>query len=49
MWDPKRQGSLDRPGATPAPHAVTNHIYYTDEKGKKYWFDAQGNRHYDSP
>ena len=46
MFDPKRPGSLDRPGATPAP-TFSNHIYYKDEQGKKYWQDAQGNRHYE--
>lgn len=48
MWDPKRQGSLDRPGASPTPPtSFTGHIYYTDENGKKYWIDGQGKRHYD--
>ena len=48
MWDPKRPGSLDRPNATPSPPTeFTKHIYYTDEKGKKYWLDAQGRRQYD--
>ena len=47
MWDSKRPGSLDRPGQTATPTAFTKHIYYTDEKGKKYWLDAEGRRHYD--
>ena len=47
MWDAKRPGSLDRPGQTATPTVFTKHIYYTDEKGKKYWLDARGNRHYD--
>lgn len=48
MWDPKRPGSLDRPGHSPTPTVFTKHIYYTDEKGKKYWLDAQGKRHYEN-
>ena len=47
MWDPKRQGSLDRTGQSSPPNSFTGHIYYTDENGKKYWLDAQGQRHYD--
>ncbi|MEY2564842.1 MAG: hypothetical protein QOH88_3035 [Verrucomicrobiota bacterium] len=31
--------------ATP-PKSFTGHIYYTDEHGKSYWLDAQGQRHY---
>ena len=47
MWDPKRPGSLDRPGHSATPAVFTKHIYYTDDKGKKYWLDAQGKRHYE--
>lgn len=32
--------------ATPLK-SFTGHIYYTDEKGKTYWLDAQGKRHYE--
>ena len=37
--------------ATPKPalnqtQSFTGHITYVDEKGKAYWLDAQGRRHY---
>lgn len=46
MWDPKRPGSLDRPGQSATPTTFTGHIFYTDEQGKRYWLDAQGKHHY---
>lgn len=45
MWDPNHKTSLDRPAYNPT-HAFTNHVYYVDNNGAKYWVDAQGQRHY---
>jgi hypothetical protein len=37
-----------KPAVTaPSPQSFTDHIYYTDDTGKRYWLDAQGKRHYD--
>jgi hypothetical protein len=45
---PPRQKAVAPPGiSTTPPKSFTGHIYYTDEKGKTYWLDAQGKRHYE--
>lgn len=44
MWRPT---ALDHPGQSATPATFSKHIYYSDEKGAKYWLDAQGNRHYE--
>jgi hypothetical protein len=42
----KASGSpLDRPVLNQT-QSFTGHITYVDEKGKTYWLDAQGRRHY---
>jgi len=45
MWDPNHRTALDRPANQ--THTFTNHIYYVDNNGAKYWLDAQGQRHYE--
>lgn len=46
MWDPNHKTALDRP-APNKDGSFTGHVFYTDEHGKKYWLDAQGQRHYE--
>lgn len=47
MWDPTHRGTLDRPAYDPKNPSQT----YQDAAHRRYWLDAQGNRHYenDSP
>ncbi len=46
MWDPNHRTALDRP-AYNQTHGFTNHVYYVDNNGAKYWVDAQGQRDYE--
>ena len=46
MWDPNHRTVLDRP-AHNQTHTSTNHVYYVDSNGAKYWLDGQGQRHYE--
>ena len=43
MWDPSRRSTLDRPAYD--SHDPSQR--YTDAQGRKYWYDANGIRHYD--
>jgi hypothetical protein len=45
MGNPNHKTMLDRPALNQA-QSFTGHITYVDEKGKAYWLDAQGRRHY---
>ena len=41
MWDPNRRTALDRPAYN------DSRTYYVDEYGRRYWFDARGQRQQD--
>ena len=46
MFDPNHKTVLDRPSYNQT-HTFTNHVYYVDSNGAKYWLDGQGQRHYE--
>lgn len=46
MWDENRKSVLDRPAYSQTA-AFTNHVYYADNHGRRFWVDAQGKRHYE--